>query len=76
MVALNQPGFKRQSGLKQQCMMFSGTDEYLTDDGMVPEYVHFLGRTDLFNKSTDATFKVIKPPKFCTEFKQCQGYAL
>jgi hypothetical protein len=57
-------------------MIFNGTSEYLTDEGTVPEYFHFLGRTEIFNNITEATFKVLKTPKFCTEFKQCAGYAL
>jgi hypothetical protein len=75
-VALKQPGFKRQPGLKQPCMIFNGTSEYLTDGEAVPEYFHFLGRTEIFNNITEPTFKVLKPPKFCTEFKQCSGFAL
>jgi hypothetical protein len=57
-------------------MIFNGTSEYLTDEGNVPEYFHFLGRTEIFKNITEPTFKVLKPPKFCTEFKQCAGYAL
>jgi hypothetical protein len=57
-------------------MMFSGTTEYPNDGGEVPEYVHFLGRTEHFNIKTEPSFKVLKPPSFCTELKQCKGYAL
>jgi hypothetical protein len=66
----------RSTGLNQAYKIFSGTSEYPTNSNVVPSLTHFIGRTEIFSVMAGSSFKVIKPPGVCLDYKQCEGYAL